>query len=144
MTQVDEIMTPNPERVEVTDSLREVVSRLMELDVRHLPVVSNDELIGMISDRDLRTVAGVTPGVTRPEDVAWDRAVTSIMQGDVIAVEPSDDLRDAVDLMIEHKVGALPVVDGVNGMLVGIVSYIDVLRHAREMMEEAGEAGAAF
>ena len=52
-------------------------------------------------------------------------------------VTPGDDLVEAIDLMIEHRIGAVPVVDDGGTELVGIVSYVDALRAAREALAEA-------
>ena len=55
----------------------------------------------------------------------------------MVSVGPDDPLSDVVELMLEHRVGAVPVV-GPEGRLVGIVSYIDVLRHlAGDLADEA-------
>ena len=132
---VEEIMTPNPERADVKDPIREVLYKLIELDIRHLPIVDNGELIAMISDRDLRALTapaddGLDSINARAEQ--YDAPVSTLMQGDVLSVTSDTDVVDVIDLMIDHKVGALPVVDGITGTLVGIVSYIDIIREARE------------
>jgi CBS domain-containing protein len=49
-------------------------------------------------------------------------------------VNPGDDLVEAIDLMIEHQIGAVPVVESGSTELVGIVSYVDALRAARELL----------
>lgn len=131
-------MTPNPERVRANDTLATAINKLFELDVRHLPVVNgNDELVGILSDRDLRSyalagsieyqgAANVSPGNST--------AVSSVMQGDVISLGTDDDVIEAISLMIDQKIGAIPIVDPIEGGLVGIVSYIDVLRLAEERL----------
>lgn len=136
--EVSEIMTPNPESADVTTSIREVLMKLIELDVRHIPIVERDELVGMISDRDLRTY--LLPVATELEtannaDARFDRPISSVMQGDVISVNPDTEVGEVIDLMIDHRVGALPVTDPINGILLGIVSYIDILHTSREFFE---------
>jgi CBS domain-containing protein len=128
---VNELMTPRPASIQGEAPIREALDIMLELDVRHLPVVNDDnEVIGMISDRDLRTM--FQPAEGPPELVAWAnrrlaQPVSSLMSGDVLQVQSDDDAQDAIDLMLEHRVGALPVTSA-EGRLVGIVSYIDVLR----------------
>jgi acetoin utilization protein AcuB len=56
------------------------------------------------------------------------------MTSDVITVHPESDASEAIDLMIEHRVGALPVVEPDSTKLVGIVSYVDALRAARDLI----------
>ena len=131
--EVSEIMTPNPSRSEVTESVRDAMYKLVELDVRHLPVVDNEELVGMISDRDLREY--VVPMASELErvntsDARFERPVSEVMQGAVISVHPETDVVEVIELMIDHKIGAVPVVQPSSGSLVGIVSYIDILAEA--------------
>lgn len=135
MMEVSEIMTPNPERAEVTETVRDALFKLVELDVRHLPVVDQKELVGMLSDRDLREY--VIPMASDLEmvntsDARFERPVSEVMQGDVIHVHPETDVSEVIELMIDHKIGAVPVVQPSTGTLVGIVSYIDVIREAQE------------
>lgn len=60
-------------------------------------------------------------------ETALDASVSSLMNGDVRSVEEDDPASDVVEMMLENKIGAVPVTDA-DGKLVGIVSYIDVLR----------------
>lgn len=136
--RLEEIMTPNPERVRANDTLATAINKLFELDVRHLPVVNgNDELVGILSDRDLRSYA--LPGSIEYQGAADvspgnSTAVSTVMQGDVISLGTDDDVSEAISLMIDQKIGAIPIVDPIEGGLVGIVSYIDVLRLAEERL----------
>lgn len=133
---VEEIMTPAPERVYITDTISDAITKLFEMDVRHLPVVNeNDELLGMLSDRDLRSFSlPFSTGIdsTGAEDQRAAAPVSDVMQGDVISVGTDAEISEVISLMIDHKVGAIPVVDSLEGGLVGIVSYIDVLRLAED------------
>jgi len=116
MLTARDLMTESPAVIEVTATLRSAVDRLQALDIRHLPVIDDDgELVGMLSDRDLR---GSAPA---------DAAVATVMSADVIAVDEEADAAEIVDLMIDNKIGAVPVIDA-DRTLVGIVSYVDLLR----------------
>jgi acetoin utilization protein AcuB len=122
---VQDVMTANPITVDVADSLDWVESLLRELDVRHLPVLENGVLTGIISDRDL--------GPWRAEGGVKERVrAGQIMSGNLFTVHPEAELSDVVDTMLDQKVGALPVVDAGTNALVGIVSYIDILRAVRD------------
>ena len=140
MLSVNDVMTINPERVEVSQPVQRAINKLFELDARHLPVVdANDELIGMLSDRDLREFS--LPYEMEFENMtqADERETTpvsEVMQGDVISVHPEDPAAEVVDLILEQRIGAVPVVDPLDGSLVGIVSYVDILREARDSWEE--------
>lgn len=128
-----DLMTPQPARVRVSSTVGHALKLLHELDVRHLPVVDADgELVGIVSDRDLR---GPLPDEVVPEapDIGPRTPITRVMSSAPVSVSPETGLREVVEMMIEQKVGALPVVDS-DGRLVGIVSYIDLLRHlARQL-----------
>lgn len=86
----------------------------------------------MLSDRDLRGLAvpDVNAGELQGTVIrALDASVATVMSSNVVSVEEEDEIEDVVELMLDTKVGAIPVVDG-DGVLVGIISYIDVLRKA--------------
>ena len=130
---VDEIMSPKPVSVEADQSVREALRRLITEDIRHLPVVDQGALVGMVSDRDVRGLASeVLSGNELSEQLA--RPVSEVMSSDVVSVDPETEISEVIDLMIEHKIGAVPVV--ADGQLVGILSYVDVLRAARPALEE--------
>ena len=134
---VEEVMSRDPYCADAGASIRQVMRMLVEADVRHIPIVDEGGLVGIVSDRDLRQVMpGVleeleSPLATRP---LLSRPITSVMSSDVVSVNPESDLAEAVDLMIELKIGAIPVVEADSTKLVGIVSYVDALRAAREYL----------
>lgn len=132
---VDEIMTRNPETIAEDRTIRDALGRMVELNVRHLPVLRDYEVVGMVSDRDLRSVTEISTTLAEVSagERLLDRRVVELMASDVITVESAADVTEAIDLMIETKVGALPVVDPHSGRLVGILSYIDVMRAAQEL-----------
>ena len=131
MLTAHDLMTEDPKTVSMNATLHRAVWLLQSLDVRHLPVVDEDgALVGMLSDRDVRGLA--FPEVLGAEYVgrvqtALDARVSSVMSSDVISVDVEADALEIVDLMLDQKIGAVPVVDA-DGTLVGIVSYMDILR----------------
>ncbi|HTV21869.1 MAG TPA: CBS domain-containing protein [Polyangiaceae bacterium] len=129
---VRDVMTPAPHVAEVNEKLRSIHAKFLELDVRHLPVVDGGKLVGIISERDLPSDL-ITPAARNGSDRA-DRIVSHYMSADVISVNPESDLGEAIDLMLEHRIGALPVVDVDGERLIGILSYVDVLREARRLL----------
>lgn len=112
---------------------------MREADIRHVPVARGGVLLGMLSDRDL-AVLDVGRVLTTEGADALRRAlatpVVEAMSSDVISVEPDTDLGDVIDLMIENKVGAIPVVQPDTREVVGIVSYIDLLRVVQDLVSE--------
>jgi acetoin utilization protein AcuB len=129
---VRELMTSHPICISASSPVREAVEMLRDLDIRHLPVVDDENcLVGMVSDRDLRGLSIPVVGDADYQGQLYrtlDAPVSAVMSAGLVTVEPEDDVTDAIDLMIEHKVGAVPVVDPEGDELVGIVSYVDVLR----------------
>jgi CBS domain-containing protein len=123
--RVRDVMTANPATVDIGTSLMNIEALLHELDVRHVPVLDGSgALRGIISDRDL---APFRQGREGSSDVR----AAEIMTQQVLSVGPDTELSDVVDTLLERKVGALLVVDAAR-TLVGIVSYIDILRAVRD------------
>lgn len=134
-----DLMTPNPVTTTPDASIREVWDLMRELEIRHVPVVQRGSLVGMLSDRDLGHLdMGRMLEVEGAEGFRQELAtpIVNVMSSDVICVEPETDLRDVVELLLEHKIGALPVVRPDTREVVGIVSYIDVLRGLKDQLEE--------
>lgn len=133
---VEDIMTRDPVTVDAESPVSEALRILHDLDVRHVPVVSAGALIGMLSDRDLRVAEiKALESATDIEDAVDDPLlgpIASVMRTNFISVTAEDDVAEVIDLMLEHKSGAVPVVERHSDTLVGIVSYIDILREARE------------
>ncbi|MBI3205227.1 MAG: CBS domain-containing protein [Polyangiaceae bacterium] len=132
-------MTEDPVTVQSSTPIRKVIATLFESDFRHLPIVDGDQLVGIVSDRDLRAFLAPTMlELEKPEEVQkrLSQPVSGVMNADVVSVTPETDLSEVIEQMIDQKVGAVPVVRPGTDELVGIVSYIDVLRAAQEFFEE--------
>lgn len=135
----DEIMTENVTTIDDTAPLVQAVEIMEEQEIRHLPVMRGDELVGMLSDRDLRGfgVSLVNDVETMERLQAKLRApVSDAMSSDVIHVRPSTDVTEIVDLFVEERIHAVPVVDEATSRLMGIVSTVDVLRAMRSRVAD--------
>lgn len=132
---VNRIMTPIPFFVGPMATIEEVREMMIERDVRHIPVVNDGELIGIISDRDLgRILLSRTEEFDNDElEARLEQPVSRFMSGDVLSVDTESDIAEVIELLLESKVGALPVLDAENGKLKGMVSYIDVLKAAQPL-----------
>jgi acetoin utilization protein AcuB len=132
MLTASQLMTENPVTVLETARLGQALQTLQTMEIRHLPVVNREgELVGMLSDRDLRGLS--IPYLLGEEDAgrvqaARDAPVVDLMSSDVLTVNPETDAAEIVEMMLDNKIGAVPVVEE-DGALVGIVSYVDVLRN---------------
>ena len=136
--RAEDVMSRNPVTVSPEVSVTEVWDLMRERAIRHIPVLDRGALVGMLSDRDLAQfdMAGVlssegADGLRR----ALATPVAKVMSPDVIDVDPDAELGEIVDLLIENRIGAVPVVDRETQELVGIVSYIDVLEAIRDLLE---------
>src|SRR5882762_5088588 len=119
---IREVMTPNPQCVSPGDSIQNAARIMRDCDT--VPVVENGRPVGIVTDRDI-VVRAVADGSQ------LNRPVREIVSGDIICVTPEMSTREAADLMSEHQVRRLPVIE--NERLVGIVSLGDLaVKEARD------------
>ena len=134
---VRDAMTPNVHSAAPTDSLADAAQTMKQEDVGSLPVVEDDRLIGILTDRDivLRAVAErVDPQSSNVGDVA---------SRDLVTAEPEQDLDEALAQMARHRVRRLPVVE--DGRLLGMLAQADVAIEAKDknvggMLEEISQS----
>jgi acetoin utilization protein AcuB len=113
--------------------------KMMENEIRRLPVVDEDEgVLGIVTDRDLR--AALPPlGMPRAEGpfdpAAEGRPVRELMRHAVTVVTPEDDIRHAVQLMHDMKISGLPVVQGRS--CVGVITITDLLEVLSAALDSA-------
>lgn len=130
MEKIQDIMSHELECCTLLDNVYEVAVKMKEWNVGAIPIVDGEKLVGMITDRDIaiRGVAEKRPGSTKVEE---------IMSSDLITVSPNTTSKEAAQIMAEHQIRRLPVVEG--GNLVGIVSLGDfAIRKLTD--EQAGKA----
>ena len=115
---IRDVMTPNPRTVTPNDSIQNAARIMRDEDTGAVPVVENGRAVGIVTDRDIvvRAVA---------EDGQLNRPVREIFTGGVVSATPDMSTREASELMSEHQVRRLPVVDD-DDRLVGIVSIGDL------------------
>ena len=126
-------MTREPVTVASDDTLLDAAARMADRNVRHLPVVDGERhVVGILSDRDVRTVVGDWLRPFRPSDAvvrARTYRVGDAMTRDVLVVNQDAPFDEVVRVFTDQRVGAVPVVDDTD-RLVGIISYVDVFRNA--------------
>ena len=132
-TKVRDAMTPGVQSVEPTESLPRAAALMRDNDVGSVPVVDGDQLVGIVTDRDI-----VARAVADNRDLRT-ATVADVASRDVFTVDPEDDLEEAQRLMADQQVRRLPVVE--DGRVVGILAQADVALTARgkdsgEMLEE--------
>jgi acetoin utilization protein AcuB len=129
-------MTRSPVTILPDAPLREAMRLLRQHRIRHLPVVSEGKLCGVLSDRDIKLAM---PPLERSYPPArleqmYDRRVSEIMTKDVLTVAPGDSLLEAARLMRQRKISCLPVI--YNNHLVGILTETDILDALLSMKQE--------
>jgi acetoin utilization protein AcuB len=127
--KVDRCMKRPVLNVKPRDSIAHARALMEEHRVNQLPVVVEDRLIGIITDRDLRDAF---PSVFEASGPRRGRGadpaaitVEEVMTADPLSLEPNADVREGARLMRGERIGALPIVSG--GRLVGILTRSDVL-----------------
>lgn len=130
MNNLNDIMTTDIETVNRQDNAFEVAKKMEDLNIGAIPVVDGDNLVGMITDRDLaiRGYANKQPGST---------SVESLMSNNIVTGTPDMSADEAAELMAKHQIRRLPIVE--DGKMVGIVSIGD-LAVRNDSADEAGEA----
>jgi len=132
---VRDVMTSDPVTVQATDPISAALDALFEADIRHLPVVRGEALVGMISDRDVRDLGFPIDWENDGAEAALQQLanpIASVMNSEPIRVDEETEIADVIDLIITHRIGAIPVVDPDTLHPVGIVSYVDILRAVRD------------
>lgn len=134
-------MTSDPQVVSSDTPMMEAMQRLREGGYRRLPVMADDRLVGIVTDRDLKEATpskATTLSVYELNYLLARMRVRDVMKRPVITVRPDDPLERAALLMEEHRISGLPVV-GQDG-LVGILTITDLLRAFVEFlgMREGG------
>ncbi len=124
-----DLMSKTLVTVPSTTSVVEARALMTRARIRHLLVVDDKKLVGIITDRDIRLnlpSPATSLSVWELNYLIARVTVTEVMTKSVIVVEPDRDIRDAARIMLEHKIGALPVLEG--DRLVGILTETDLVR----------------
>ena len=119
--QAQDIMSKNPRTVTPEATVRDAARLMQEEDVGIVPVVEQDRLVGLITDRDI-AIRVVAEGRA-------EARVRDVMSENPKSMRPSDDVNDVLEMMGREKVRRVPITDD-RGTLVGIVAQADIVREA--------------
>ncbi|HTX44300.1 MAG TPA: CBS domain-containing protein [Methanocella sp.] len=149
--KIADIMTKDVITCKPADVIRDVVKLMSEKDISGIPVVEGDKVAGIVTEADIMRLLAVPP----PSGTLWlpsplevlleiplkeliqlrrlqtdfkdvgDQAVGSIMRRDVLSISPDDDIEDAAEMMVKHKVNRLVVLR--DRKLVGIITRDDII-----------------
>ena len=134
--KVREWMTPDPFTLTEEDRVKTAVQHLLRAGIRHVPILRDGALVGIVTDRDLRrALPSVEAGASPERYQAFMERTTlrDIMTADPVTCTPDTDIADVVEIFVERKLGAIPVVE--DDELVAILTQIDVLRAFLEVLE---------
>jgi CBS domain-containing protein len=127
---VREIMTREITTLGPDAKLLDAALLLRSSGYRHIPVVKDGALVGILSDRDVQRASPSMYGEISPEEynrIFENTTVGRVMASQPVTISPDTPVKEAVQIMHDNKYGALPVVEGEN-KLVGIVTTTDMLR----------------
>jgi acetoin utilization protein AcuB len=135
---VRDYMVSEVETLAPDDSLETAVMLERRFRIRHIPIVENGELVGMVTDRDLKRA--LPSPVTGSDQQTFERVVQTtllrqIMTRSPMTIGPGAPLREAVQIMCDKKFGAIPVVE--KGKLVGIITGVDMLRAFLALLDKS-------
>jgi acetoin utilization protein AcuB len=135
--RVGDIMSVSPVTITPSTSVHEAQTLMQQRKIRHLPVLQDGRLVGMISDRDIRLVLpspATSLTVWEIRHLLDKLTVGEVMTYFVMTTAPDCSVTEAVGRMLGHKVGALPVVE--DRQVVGILTRTDILRAFRRLYAE--------
>ncbi|CAI8952736.1 MULTISPECIES: CBS and ACT domain-containing protein [unclassified Brevibacillus] len=129
--RIEEIMRKKIVTIQPSTTIGEALLLLRANRIRHLPVIENDSLVGIISDRDLRDALPSRLLTHDDDDTVLHKPVADIMNQQVITAHPLDFIEDAALQLYEHKIGSLPIVEG--NRLVGLITESDLFSSLIEL-----------
>jgi len=122
-------MTPFPYSVNIDAPIGDARMKMMEHDIRHLPVTRNNELVGVISDRDIKLILGPEIGSPNPAEVTVEEASIE----DCYSVDMNTQLLPVLRHMTDHHIGSAVVTS--NGRIAGIFTMLDACRAFADHIE---------
>ncbi len=141
MLKVKDLMTEELFVLKTTDTLKTARSLMSLARIRHVPIVDrNNQFLGITTHRDI-----LQASISRfaeidklvQDEIDAGIPVTEIMRKDVTTVNPEMMLRDAAEILLNHKYGCLPVVQ--DSILVGIITEADFLKLTITLMDAMSE-----
>lgn len=162
--KVKEIMTKKLITVNPEETLEKIFFIFNTKNIRHLPVIEKEKLVGIISDRDIKKIMPKKPRkIMRPDGKSYSMIKDALHQGEillmrsgtsgyvvgplkaksimkqkVVTISPDDEAAQAAALMVEKKISCLPVLEqgGTTQKLVGIVTAINIMEAFSKLMKE--------
>ncbi len=128
--RVRDLMTTNNVTIGPGTRVRDALLLMERYEVRHLPVVDAERVIGFLSKSDVRETLGYQNDEAHVHD-RLDWPVERVMANELTLAHPDTPLPVAIDRLVDNRLTALPVVDPDDGSLSGVLSVVDVLLASR-------------
>ncbi len=125
---VEKRMKRDPVTLTPDDSFRHAMTLIRQKGIRHLPVVEGSQLVGIVTDRDIRQASPSPATSLEIHELHYlleKVKIREMMTKKVYTVAPDTPIEEAARLMLQHKIGGLPVLQA--GNLVGIITETDIL-----------------
>ena len=140
-TLVRDLMIPNPVTIAPNQTVQKAMQLMASYKIRRLPVIKGSELVGIVSDRDIRQL-GRRPSLKLPvneqEEAYLNLPIEEVMTPGLITVREYDTVETAIELLLKNAISGLPVVDR-QGTLVGMLSNIDLLKYCLDLLQQVEE-----
>jgi acetoin utilization protein AcuB len=123
-------MSKNVVSIDVNDSMQLAIYTLQDNKIKLLPVTSGEKLVGIVSDRDLKKASPSDATTLDMHELLYLISrikISDLMTKNPITVSPDYTIEEAAQLLLEHKISGLPVLD-LKGKLVGIITQSDIFR----------------
>ena len=133
---VSTIMTRHAYTVQLTDSLYQVRDLILKHEIRHVPVMEGEKLVGIVSKTDVNRLSfsGLFAGEGQADEAVFEMlSIAQVMSQKPRVVKVTDSIRDVAEILSKEEFHALPVVDEHDtSKLVGIVTTTDIIRYMLE------------
>lgn len=124
---IQKYMSTSPHTIGAEQSLHKAHEVMQEHSIRHLPVMHGNQLVGIVSDRDIQLILAIEGADSHKI------TVEDAMTQDVLTVEPDASLDEVADLMVERKAGSVIVTQ--NRHVVGIFTTVDGMRALSDLLQ---------
>ena len=126
--QVSELMTADPVTIGLENSLSDASNLFKSRKIRHLPVVSDGKLVGILSYTDILRISFGNAFDEQGDDGILEMlGINQVMKHSPVTVAPEDSVKDAARILAEKEFHALPVVE--EDKLIGIITTTDIINH---------------
>ena len=133
---VSTIMTKHAYTVQLTDSLYQVRDLILKHEIRHVPVMEGEKLVGIVSKTDVNRLSfsGLFAGEGQADEAVFEMlSIAQVMSQKLRVVKATDSIREVAEILSKEEFHALPVVDEHDpSKLVGIVTTTDIIRYMLE------------